>query len=49
MCLNPPNIYSDNRQDYKSLELISRQSEVPARQKKTAPKRGAGWTGVFEE
>ena len=46
---NSPNIYSDNRQDYKSLELIYRQSEVPARQKKTAPKRGADWTGVFEE
>jgi len=44
-----PNTYSDNRQEYKSLELVSPQSDDPAGKKKTALKMGTDWTGVFEE
>ena len=31
----PPNTYSDNRQEYRSLEVDSRQPEGPATKKKT--------------
>lgn len=44
-----PTTYIDNRQEYKSLEVDSGQSEYPAAKRKTRIKGGADWTGVFTE
>jgi len=44
-----PNTYSENIQEYKSLEPVSRQSENSAGKIKTLRKKGADWTGVFVE
>ena len=45
----PPNIYSDNRQEFRSLEMESFQPEGFITKNKTARLRGADWTGVFVE
>lgn len=44
-----PNTYSDNRQEYKSLEIESQQPEGSATKIITARQRGADWTGVFAD
>jgi integron integrase len=44
-----PNTYSDNRQEYKSLEFVSRQPADPKGREKIPQKRGADWTEVFTE
>jgi hypothetical protein len=45
----PPNTYIDNRQEYKSSEIVSFQSDGFATKKKLDQKRGADWTRVFED
>jgi site-specific recombinase XerD len=43
------NTCSENRQEYKSLELVSRQQVDPEGKKNVPHKRGADWTEVFTE
>ena len=45
----PPNTYSNNRQEDKSLEIEYLQPEASAKKKKTTRQKGADWTGVFAE
>lgn len=44
-----PNTYSDNRQEYKSLEITPRQPEGFTTKKKPSLQKGADWTGVFAD
>ena len=44
-----PNTCSENRQEYKSLDFVSRQPADPVVKKKVPQKRGADWTKVFTE
>ena len=43
------NTCSENQQEYKSLELVSRQQVDPEGKKNAPQKRGADWTEVFSE
>jgi site-specific recombinase XerD len=45
----PPNTYSDNRQEYRSLVVDSSQPQGLATNKDTVQQGGADWTGIFEE
>lgn len=44
-----PNTYSDNRQEYKSLEVTPRLPEGITTKKKPVLQKGADWTGVFAD
>ena len=44
-----PNIYSDNRQEYKFVELVTREPEDLTGKKKVPQKRGADWTDAYAE
>jgi len=44
-----PNTYSNNRQEYKSLEIESQQPEGSATKIITARQKGADWTGVIAD
>ena len=44
-----PNTYSDNRQEYKSLEITPCRPEGFTSKKKPGLQKGADWTGVFAD
>jgi len=45
----PPNTYSDNRQEYKLLEITPRQPDGFTTKKKPFLQKGADWTGLFAD